>query len=67
MNNQRTISYILWALSVIFLVIGGISRLTLTPIIGIEARAFFGLSVLLQLYAMTLLLMQVVQQGRRSS
>jgi len=61
---MRTVSYILWALSVVALVIGGISRLTV-PIAGLTARSFLGLAVLLQLYVMTLLLMELIQQGRR--
>lgn len=61
----RTFSYILWAVSVVVLVIGGISRLTLTPFGGIEARAFLGFSITVQLYAMTLLLLEFIQQGRR--
>lgn len=65
MKTVRTFGYILWALSVLVLVIGGISRLTFTPIVGIEARAFFGLAVILQLYAMTLLLLELLQQGRQ--
>lgn len=65
MTNLRTLSYILWAVSIAVLVIGGISRLTVTPIAGIEARAFLGLSVVVQLYAMTLLVLELIQQGRR--
>ena len=65
MKNLRTFSYILWALSVVVLVIGGISRLTFTPIAGIEARAMLGLAAVIQLYAVTLLLLELVQQGRR--
>jgi hypothetical protein len=63
---MKTCSYIVWALSVVILVIGGISRLTFTPVFGVEARAFLGLSAILQLYVMTLLLHELVsQQGRR--
>lgn len=65
MERLRTGGYILWALSVVVLVIGGISRLTLTSIAGIEARAFLGLAVTLQLYAITCLLLELVQQGKR--
>jgi hypothetical protein len=60
--NIRMLTYIVWAVSVALLLIGGISRLTLAPIAGIEARAFFGLSVILQLYAMTLLLMESIRK-----
>ncbi len=63
---MKTFSYVLWALSVVVLVIGGISRLTITPIAGVEARAFLGLATMLQLYAITLLLLEFVsQQGKR--
>ncbi len=63
---MKTFSYVLWALSVVVLVIGGISRLTLTPVLGVGARGFLGLSALLQLYVMTLLLLELVsQQGKR--
>lgn len=65
MEGLRIGGYILWALSVLVLVIGGISRLTLTPIYGVEARAFLGLSVALQLYAITCLLLDFIQQGKR--
>ncbi|MBI3989056.1 MAG: hypothetical protein HY347_05510 [candidate division NC10 bacterium] len=64
MKHLRTLSYILWALSVVVLVIGGISRVTMIPIYGITARAFLGLSAVLQLYAMTLLLLEIVQKER---
>jgi len=66
MKNLRTFSYILWALSVVVLVIGGISRVTLVPVFGITARAFLGLSAVLQLYAMTLLLLEIAQKGQRA-
>lgn len=63
---MKTFSYVLWALSVVVLVIGGISRLTITPIAGVEARAFLGLAMMLQLYAITLLLLEFLsQQGKR--
>ncbi len=63
---MKTFSYVLWALSVVVLVIGGISRLTLTPVLGVGARGFLGLSALLQLYVMTLLLLELLsQQGKR--
>lgn len=63
---MKTFSYVLWALSVVVLVIGGISRLTFTPIAEVEARAFLGLAMMLQLYAITLLLLELVsQQGKR--
>ncbi len=63
---MKTFSYVIWALSVVILVIGGISRLTFTPVFGVEARGFLGLSAILQLYVMTLLLLELVsQQGRR--
>ncbi len=66
MKGLRPLSYILWVLSVVILVIGGFSRLTLTPFAGLEARAFLGLAMTLQLYAMTLLLLELVsQQGKR--
>ncbi|MFQ5946008.1 MAG: hypothetical protein ACE5NC_07125 [Anaerolineae bacterium] len=65
MTTFRTISYILWAVSVVVLVMGGISRLTLTPFGGIEARALLGFAIALQLYAMTLLFLEFVRQGRR--
>ena len=63
---MKTFSYVLWALSVVILVIGGISRLTFTPVFGVEARGFLGLSVMLQLYSMTLLLLELVGQQRKS-
>jgi len=66
MKNLRTFSYILWALSVVVLVIGGISRVTLVPVFGITARAFLGLSAVLQLYAMTLLILEIAQKGQRA-
>jgi len=66
MKNLRTFTYILWALSVVVLVIGGISRVTLVPVFGITARAFLGLSAVLQLYAMTLLLLEIAQKGQRA-
>ena len=66
MKNLRTFSYILWALSVVVLVIGCISRVTLIPVFGITARAFLGLSAVLQLYAITLLLLEIVQKGQRA-
>ena len=63
---MKTWGYILWALSVVILVIGGISRLTMIPVFVVEARAFLGLAAILQLYVMTLLLLELVsQQGRR--
>ena len=62
---MRIVSYILWALSVVALVIGGISRLAMAPIAGLTARTFLGLAILLQLYVMTLFLIELVQQGRR--
>lgn len=63
---MKTFSYVGWALSVVVLVIGGISRLTFTPVLGVEARGFLGLAAILQLYVMTLLLLELVsQQGRR--
>jgi hypothetical protein len=62
---MRTTSAILWVLSVIVLVIGGISRLTMAPIVGLTARAFLGLALVLQLYVITLYLKELVQQGRR--
>lgn len=65
MKSPRSISCILWALSVLALVIGGISRVGMVPIAGITARAFLGLAILFQLYAMSLLIMELVQQGRR--
>ena len=37
---MRTFGYVIWALSVVILAIGGISRLTFTPFFGVEARAF---------------------------
>lgn len=65
MKTLRTVSYILWALSVVVLLIGGISRVTLIPVFGITARAFLGLSAVLQLYAMTLLLVEIAEKGVR--
>lgn len=62
---MRTTSSILWVLSVVGLVIGGISRLTMAPIAGLTARAFLGLAIVLQLYVITLFLRELVQQGRR--
>jgi hypothetical protein len=63
---MKTFSYVIWALSVVILAIGGFSRLTLTPFAGLEARAFLGLAMMLQLYAITLLLLELVsQQGKR--
>ncbi|MFN3476314.1 MAG: hypothetical protein ACK4Z6_01990 [Candidatus Methylomirabilales bacterium] len=66
MKTLRTLSYLLFALSVVVLLIGGISRVTLIPVFGITARAFLGLSAVLQLYAMTLLLLEIVQKGQRA-
>jgi hypothetical protein len=66
MKCLRPFSYILWALSVVILAIGGYSRLTLTPFAGLEARAFLGLAMIMQLYAITLLVVELVsQQGKR--
>ncbi len=63
---MKTFSYVIWALSVVILAIAGYSRLTLTPFAGLEARAFLGLAMMLQLYAITLLLLELVsQQGKR--
>lgn len=63
---MKAFSYVLWALAVVILAIGGYSRLTLTPFAGLEARAFLGLAMMLQLYAITLLLLELVsQQGKR--
>lgn len=65
MTTLRTLSYILWAVSIVILVMGGVSHLILTPLVGIEARAFLGFSIVLQLYAMPLLFLEFVQQVRR--
>ena len=62
---MRTFAYVLWALSVVVLAIGGISRLTLTPFFGVEARAFLGLAAILQLYVMSLLLLELVSQQEK--
>lgn len=63
---MRTFGYVLWALSVVILAIRGISRLTFTPFFGVQARAFLGLSAVLQLYVMSLFLLELVsQQGKR--
>jgi len=62
---MQTASSILWVLSVVALVIGVISRLTMTPIAGLTARAFLGLGIVLQLYVISLFLRELVQQGRR--
>ena len=65
METLRTTSYILWALSVVALVIGGILRLTSASIAGVGPRTFLGLGAMLQLYVMTLLLLELVRGGRR--
>lgn len=65
MQNLRRISYVLWAVSVVLLVVGGISRVTLAPVGGITARGFLGLAILLQLYTMSLLLLELVRHDRR--
>lgn len=44
---MKTFSYVIWALSVVVLVIGGISRLTFTPFFGLEARTFLGFAAIL--------------------
>ncbi len=64
MKNLRTFSYILWGLSVVILVIGGISRLTVTPVVGLDSRVFWGGAVILQLYTITLLLIEIAEKGR---
>ena len=62
---MRTFGYALWALSVVILAIGGISRLTFTPFFGVEARAFLGLAGILQLYVMSLLLLELVSRQEK--
>lgn len=62
---MRTFGYVLWALSAVFLGIGGISRLTFTPFVGLEARAFLGLAAILQLYVMSLFLLELVSQQEK--
>lgn len=65
MQTLRTITYILWALSIVVVVIGGVTRLTDTAIAGVGPRTFLGLAAMLQLYVMTLLLLELVRGGRR--
>lgn len=62
---MRAFGYVLWALSVVSLAIGGTSRLTFTPLFGVEARAFLGLAAMLQLYVMSLLLLELVGQQEK--
>lgn len=61
---MKTFGYILWALSVVILGIGGVSRLTFTPFFGVEAKAFLGLAAMLQLYVMSLFLLELVSQHK---
>lgn len=65
MENLRSFSYILWAVPVVAFVIEGISRLTFTPFVGLEARAFLGLTAILQLYAMSLFLLELVNRPEK--
>jgi hypothetical protein len=63
--SLRTLCYALSGASVVVLLVGGVSRLAWMPIAGIQSRAFFGLAVVLQLYAMTALLLELVGAERR--
>lgn len=51
---MKTISVIVILLGVVSLVIGIISRLTITPIAGLESRAFAGFTALMFLLSIAL-------------
>lgn len=62
---MKTFGYVLWALSAVILGIGGISRMTATPFLELEARAFLGFAAILQLYVMSFFLLELVSQQEK--
>lgn len=64
MTNVRMFTYVLWALSIMTLVMGGILRLTAIPIATLGPRSLVCLSVVLQLHATMLLLLEIAQRSR---